>query len=351
MNSRAWDDYVMRVLTVMTLGLLVGCQPDNMGREGFHRPGAANAARAQLARMNIEMTDEEYETRVSGNDTEVVRLFHAAGFERGRSMGTHLGWASAVGDLALVKFLVAENPSHINLVTDGHPPGTPLIYASMAGHVAVAKFLLDNGAKVSLPVRVNVEGKTLDLETPLTAASREGHVETMALLLRYGADVNAGDPPPLSVGALYGNEAVVRFLLSKGADVHAQSVDGWTAVTMAGKCGHIRILRLLLEHGFRADSHCGSEELLAVVDQAADEPLQAIRLLIKHGAKAKTPAGNAALIKAAELGYTKTAILLLRHGADPTFKAANGDSALSWALLRKDTELAKHLKAAAGADK
>lgn len=41
----------------------------------------------------------------------------------------------------------------------------------------------------------------------------------------------------------------VRELLTRGADVHGEDNDNWTALLCATKAGHFDIVQLLIEHG------------------------------------------------------------------------------------------------------
>ena len=53
----------------------------------------------------------------------------------------------------------------------------------------------------------------------------------------------------LIAAASEGHEAVVRTLISKGADVNARSANGTTALKIATKKGHKNVVRLLQEAG------------------------------------------------------------------------------------------------------
>lgn len=50
------------------------------------------------------------------------------------------------------------------------------------------------------------------------------------------------------VAAAKGRTAMVRELLSHGADPNVEDNDGWTAILCAAKEGHSDIVMLLLEH-------------------------------------------------------------------------------------------------------
>src|SRR5690242_9992554 len=52
---------------------------------------------------------------------------------------------------------------------------------------------------------------------------------------------------------LYGHTALVKMLLSKGADPHAKTTKGWTPLHSASWTGHTECVTVLLEHGARPD--------------------------------------------------------------------------------------------------
>jgi len=77
----------------------------------------------------------------------------------------------------------------------------------------------------------------------------------MEVLLAKGAQVNARNAhgwTPLHVAAAGGDPAVITLLLQHGADVHAQSHIGTTALDNATtRGGRKAVIDLLLAHGAR----------------------------------------------------------------------------------------------------
>lgn len=79
---------------------------------------------------------------------------------------------------------------------------------------------------------------------PLHTAAGEGGLEVTRMLLDYGALVNAADESgntALRYSALYGRADIARLLLQRGAEVNS------AAVKEAAKEGEIEIVRLLFE--------------------------------------------------------------------------------------------------------
>ena len=68
-------------------------------------------------------------------------------------------------------------------------------------------------------------------------------------LIRAGADLELGCSTPLMEAAQEGHLELVRYLLKAGANVHAQTQTGDTALTYACENGHTDVAEGLLENG------------------------------------------------------------------------------------------------------
>ncbi len=121
---------------------------------------------------------------------------------------------------------------------------TPLIRAGKAADVAVVKFLLEKGADPKLTTRNGIN--------PLMAAAGVGTkeedttgrhktaadmIETIKLCLAAGVDINAADSnngrTALHGAALQGFDAVVQYLVERGAKLDAKDKNGRTPLDMA----------------------------------------------------------------------------------------------------------------------
>nr|XP_061790701.1 KN motif and ankyrin repeat domain-containing protein 4-like [Nerophis lumbriciformis] len=141
-------------------------------------------------------------------------------------------------------------PYVVNL-TDGNG-NMALHYSVSHSNFSVVKLLLDTG--LCEADNVNKAGYTPVMLAALTAAESPDDLEVAQQLLRLG-DVNACSrqmgQTALMLAVSHGRLAMVKLLLSCGADVNAQDFDGSTALMCASEHGHIHIARLLLETG-----HC-----------------------------------------------------------------------------------------------
>ncbi|MBU3582129.1 ankyrin repeat domain-containing protein [Polynucleobacter sp. AP-Capit-er-40B-B4] len=107
-----------------------------------------------------------------------------------KSGETPLMIASINGDLPAVKALVLQRKAQID-----HIGWTPLHYACARGHLDVAQFLIANGASID--------------------------------------SLSQGNTTPLMMAVQSGNEALVKLLLDKGADLQLRNSKGLSAIDIA----------------------------------------------------------------------------------------------------------------------
>ena len=265
---------------------------------------------------------------------------------------------------------------------------TPLMYAALYSDAAGVKLLLDRGAdpnaasskgvtalmwsvddirKVRLLVTAgaDVNARSAGGRTPLMiAASRYGSAEVVKFLLSKGAEVNVTDktfgPPlvpigagastPLLEAAKIDEPATVRWLLEQGADVDAKDRADTTPLAAAVLFGNVENVKLLLAKG--ADVNITTKGGWTPLMYAAIRGnLEVLRLLLDRNARvnATDPSGSTALMWAAysEYGDPKPVALLLKAGADPEIRNKAGETAHTWALRRGNTAAVKLLGGAA----
>jgi ankyrin repeat protein len=202
---------------------------------------------------------------------------------------------------------------------------------------------------ISAGMDVNVKNK--DDDTALTAMAAQGNAKVIDVLLRAGADVNANgrngwtalllalqeehfdvvdlllaqpnldlkaETPDkmtaLMVAVWHQQDAAVRALLKRGADVNHQDNDGDTAVHGAALYGNAKILGLLLDAGANPNL--------------------------------KNKLGGTALMWAAAYGHDDIVRDLLYRGADPKIRDIDGVSAAGWAAKNGQTSIVMTLRQA-----
>lgn len=291
--------------------------------------------------------------RVVSTDEEVMetaRLFIESGCTMDAADGNaYLYEACWQGRTTLVRFL-------LSLGADPHrqteSPQTCLGVAAMHGHTDVVQILL------YLKVEVNTTSKYGF--APLVEAVRLGELDAIKLLVeRGGGDVNFADGhgnTPLHVALSPGvlangiprympgsegrvpqpkppfNEGLVRYLIDRGADVHAVTSKGISMLSVAVSYSNDAIVAMLLKEGAITGA---ADEILRLIIRAAYSKKEATakRLLQQESAadldcSKLYPALHAAC-KNEDLEIVK---LLVETGADVNALDEKGQSCLQLAI-------------------
>ena len=170
--------------------------------------------------------------------------------------------------------------------------------------------------------------------TGLIVGAYFGHSVVVKLLLDKGADVHAQDRTygnALQAASRKGHEAIVKLLLEKGADVNAQGGHCGNALQAASYGGHEAIVKLLLEKGAEVNAQGGGGGYSNALQAASSGGHEAIvKLLLEKGAEANAQGGyyGKALQAASSGGHEVTVKLLLEKGADVNAQGGHCGNAL-----------------------
>lgn len=277
-----------------------------------------------------------------------------------KTMGTPLHFAAAFGDIAFARLLL-DYGAEINFPDNYN--WSPLHIAAGEGNTEMVNFLLDRGANIEF------KGGNSGTETPLLytfnpEVYNNEHLEVVKLLLKRGVNVNArsmsGTPGiewnAFNYAARYikdqklrdltikyllangvevinasvnysqqeiddmlinyakeGDSLGVRAQLNLGANINAQSDDGWSALLEA-VVNDISLVEFLLEKG--ADPNIASELGYTPLMRAAGiGNIDVVKLLIKYKADLTKVDnyGQTAYIIALKQGFTSIASILVKE--------------------------------------
>src|SRR5687768_14003305 len=282
---------------------------------------------------------------VKAGDLRAVRGLVASGADVNAKSGdgsTPLLWAAHGSNVEIARTLIAAKAA-VDVANDYGV--TPLLQASRTGDAAMVDLLLRSGAS---PARAHPEG-----ETALMAAARSGSVPAVRLLVARGVDVNSAEKVQQTTALMWAAAErhldVVDLLIEAGADVNRQAhvtsltkrhnadhpTGGFTALMWAARNGDDAMVRKLLARGANINLKNGDDASAAMVAIYNDR-FDVAAALIELGSDVK----DGSLYVAAEMRdattdqfafdgsrrrpdhiNTKTALdlmkMLLERGADP----------------------------------
>ncbi|MCX6930547.1 MAG: ankyrin repeat domain-containing protein, partial [Verrucomicrobia bacterium] len=354
-----------------------GCTPLLWAALSTNLP-VAEVLVAQKANLNARARDGSTPLNLAAlkGSVPVVELLLKAGANANLQDATGftaLNTAAEHGHIEVMRQLLVHG-ANPNLACPGDEASTvngqaPMHSAAIRGDVDMLRLLLDKGASLNLqskagtPLCWAVRGEYLPAvelwlapglagrEHPYVPriGSDEDHVAVLKLLLTNGADVNGRDltqRTPLMVAVRQGNVGAVDTLLAAGADRVAADQLGFTALQEASELdAPAQVVSNVVTRLLRAGAPLEARDLVrrTPLHQAAydGKPVVAA-LLLKAGARkdAVGPDLRTPLLLAVIHGSREVVELLLARRADPEWRDIFGSAALHYAAQLGAKEIA-----------
>jgi len=258
---------------------------------------------------------------------------------------TPLHYAASTGNIEVAKVLLA-NRADVN-AKDRFYSSTALHLAALSGNTSMAKLLIENGAEV------NAKDK---FGTPLTTAV--GHRDMVALLLNNKADVQMKDGDGFAPLHHVENKEIAQLLLAHGAKLDTTGYEGRTPLHQAAMRNRNDIVEWLCSKGANVNAvdSDGRTPLIIAISQSVDNTdaktrTETIRILLRYGADLsyRDKDGWTLLHHAVRESNEDLIDLLLKRGAEINAKDKYGYTPLHWAVTNKDKKMVE-LLVSRGAD-
>ncbi|MBP7460375.1 MAG: ankyrin repeat domain-containing protein [Candidatus Delongbacteria bacterium] len=177
---------------------------------------------------------------------------------------------------------------------------------------------------------------------PIHLAASKGNQELVEFMISQGADPNSVTPHQTSLmhfAAFGGNARIVAALIHQGIAVDPVNRQGVTPLIYAAQIGNLEIVHLLIEHG--ADYHyqdpTGRTALFHTLENGKQEVGDYLISLGINRLDIRSLSGNTLLHAAVKSGLHSSARSLLKLGIDHGISNRYGDTPIMIALYRHDS--------------
>lgn len=195
--------------------------------------------------------------------------------------------------------------------------------------------LVFNISCFDVATKVNNKG----LEKDLLYHAKFGNLIGVKECIENGADINARGSygTPLMVASYYGHLEVVKYLVSKKADINLEYDIKGSALRRATIGGHLEIVKHLVENG--ADMDFNHSNVGTVLNAASESGhIEIVEYLVAKGASLDAP-----LIRAAGVRDIELVRYLVERNANIDYQDSSKYTALIWAALTGELEIVQYL--------
>ncbi len=315
-----------------------------------------NQKSASIAAMLLLAGAEPVRGAFSYFEIAVIKRNFSMRFDEGK---TPLHFASENGHGGYVSYILDKK---VPVNAKDIASSTPLHGAVRNGSLDIVRLLLASGADpdqrdssgntplhlvMPIAVRSQIFGHLLEAganpnlkdnygETPLHIAARLGMSEDIIRsLLASGADLNERNKKgvtPLALAIERNQTSQANLFVKLGADIHAEDIDGHTALSRAILAGIELVRAVIIEENTQSRDSRGRTPLHIAVLMRADTPVINYLISVKADVNARDKNGDTPLHIAIRNNDRAAGEILLAYRADVFSTNVSGDSPLKIAL-------------------
>ena len=266
--------------------------------------------------------------------------------ERDRAGAFPLHIASSSGKLDVVQWLISSGAAVDEVDNIGR---TPFMVACLHGHLAVAHFLAEHGANIRVK-----SSEADDFNTALHLACQCGNVDVIRWLVDCGLDLNVENKKkqtPMMVAVASRSYEAIRFIVRSKFSIldfvltdekYPDLIDGCRLKDV----NKIKYVFAEITTAKRASRDRSFYGVTPIHFAAATGMVDLVKFLLVESddkVDCKTVLGLTPLHFAAVNGHLEVVFSLISHGASPSLKDLEGNSALVLAMCVGNTDICKVL--------